>query len=273
MCSRRRKDGSAGPWATGGIRTDINPGAIRAWHYGFASRSWPRPEFATGIGISYCNASNNKRLYRLYCEEGLSNWTRNPKRLRACRYRFSRSVIHSMSDVWAMDFMSDRLFDEKLFRTLAIVKFFTREALGASTRTRFKAYRVIDELDLLARAGGRHRIMRDDSNTAFADRLLDLWVYQNKVELGVSRPGKPPNIAYIEAFNNRPRQECLNAFWLLFMDDARTGIKCLRIDCNETRPHSPLRNLRPSKFSAHLNETLKVDARTRNGVRSRLRFF
>lgn len=69
---------------------------------------------------------NHKRLYRLYCEEGLSIRTRGPKRRRACRYRSGRSEADDMKDVWAMDFMSDRLFDGKPFRILTIVNCFTR---------------------------------------------------------------------------------------------------------------------------------------------------
>lgn len=88
-----------------------------------------------------CWHVNHKRLYRLYCEEGLSIRTRNPKRRRACRYRSGRSEADGMNDIWAMDFMSDRLYDEKPFRILTIVDCFTREALATAARTNFESVR------------------------------------------------------------------------------------------------------------------------------------
>lgn len=201
---------------------------------------------------------NHKRLYRLYCEEGLSIRTRSPKRRRACRYRSGRSEADSMNDVWATDFMSDRLFDEKPYRILTIVDCFTREALATAARTNFRAYQVIDELDRLARIRGKPRSIRVDNGPEFAGRLLDQWAYLNKVELDFSRPGKPTDNAYIEAFNSRLRQECLNASWFLSMDDARARINNWKADYNETRPHSSLGNLTPSKFAAQMKKTRKV---------------
>lgn len=201
---------------------------------------------------------NHKRLYRLYCEEGLSIRTRSPKRRRSCRYRSGRSEVGAMNDVWAMDFMSDRLFDGKPFGILTIVDCYTREALATSARTNFRAYQVIDELDRLARIRGRPRSIRVDNGPEFAGRLLDQWAYLNKVELDFSRPGKPTDNAYIEAFNSRVRQECLNASWFLSMADARNRINEWRTDYNENRPHSSLGNLTPSDFAAQLNPTRKV---------------
>ena len=140
---------------------------------------------------------NHKRLYRLYCEEGLSIRARSPKRHRACRYRAGRSEADGVNDVWATDFMSDRLFDEKPFRILTVVDCYTREALATSARTNFRAYQVIDELDRLARIRGKSRRIRVDNGPEFAGRLLDQWAYLSKVELDFSRPGKPTDNAYI----------------------------------------------------------------------------
>lgn len=94
---------------------------------------------------------NHKTLYRLYSDEGLSIRTRSPKRRRACRYRAGRAEAGGMNDVWAMDFMSDRLFDDRPFRILTIVDRCTREALSTAPRTNFRAYQVVEELYRLAR--------------------------------------------------------------------------------------------------------------------------
>lgn len=201
---------------------------------------------------------NHKQVYRLYREEGLSIRTRSPRRRRACRYRSGRTEIGAMNDCWAMDFMSDKLFDDRPFRILTIVDCHTREALATVARTNFRAYQVVDELDRLARLRGKPRSIRVDNGPEFAGRLLDQWAYLNKVELDFSRPGKPSDNAFIEAFNSRLRQECLNASWFLSMADARQRVEAWRIDYNQNRPHSSLGNLTPSQFAAQLKPARKV---------------
>jgi len=134
----------------------------------------------------------------------------------------------------------------------------TREALATAARTNFQAYQVIEELDRIARIRGKPQSIRVDNGPEFAGRLLDQWAYLNKVELDFSRPGKPSDNAYIEAFNSRLRQECLNASWFLSMADAGLRINAWRIDYNENRPHSALGNLTPSAFAAQLEPTRKI---------------
>lgn len=201
---------------------------------------------------------NHKRLYRLYSEEGLSIRTRSPKRRRACRYRAGHSDAGGVNDVWAMDFMSDRLFDERPFRILTIVDCCTLEALSTAPRTNYRAYQVIEELDRLARLRGKPGSIRVDNGPEFAGRLLDQWAYLNKVELDFSRPGKPTDNAHIEAFNSRLRQECLNASWFLSMGDARARIEEWRNDYNQNRPHSALGGLTPAEFAGQFNQARKV---------------
>jgi putative transposase len=116
----------------------------------------------------------------------------------------------------------------------------------------------VEELDRIAQQRGKPRSIRIDNGPEFAGRLLDQWAYLNKVELDFSRPGKPTDNAFIEAFNSRLRQECLNASWFLSMADARQRITEWRIDYNEDRPHSALGNLTPSAFAAQLKSATKV---------------
>ena len=218
---------------------------------------------------------NHKRVYRLYSEEGLSIRTRSLKRRPACRYRSARSEPGTMNDVWAkqpkvpmprsgvgmaaegMDFVSDKLFDDQPFRILTIVDCHTREALATSARVNFRAYQVVEELDRIIRLRGKPRSIRVDNGPEFAGRLLDQWAYLNKIELDFSRPGRPSDNAYIEAFNSRIRQECLNAAWFLSMADARQRINDWRIDYNQHRPHSALGNLTPGAFAEQLYLTRK----------------
>ncbi len=127
-----------------------------------------------------------------------------------------------MNDIWTMDFMSDWLFDGRPFRILTVVDCHTRESLSTASRTNFRAYQVVEELDRIVRLRGKPKSLRVDNGPEFAGRMLDQWAYLNGVTLDFSRPGKPTDNAFIEAFNSRLRQECLNASWFLSMADART---------------------------------------------------
>jgi len=100
-------------------------------------------------------------------------------------------------------------------------------------------------LERICRATGYPRTIRVDQGTEFVSRDLDLWAYANGVELDFSRPGKPTDNAYIEAFNGRFRSECLNQHWFLTLADAREKVEAWRNDYNEVRPHGAIGNVPP----------------------------
>ncbi len=164
---------------------------------------------------------NHKRVHRLYAEEGLSIRTKLPRRKRAWRYRQGRPGAAVANEVWAMDFMSDQLFDGRPIRILTVVDIHTREGLSTHPRANFRAAQVVEILDGLVRHRGKPKGLRVDNGPEFAGRLLDHWAYLNRVEIDFSRPGKPTDNAFIEAFNARLRAECLNASWFLSLADAR----------------------------------------------------
>ena len=87
---------------------------------------------------------------------------------------------------------------------------------------------------------GSPATIRVDQGTEFVSRDLDLWAYQRGVTLDFSRPGKPTDNAFIEAFNGRFRVECLNAHWFLSLADARKKIEDWRRYYNEERPHGAI---------------------------------
>lgn len=147
-----------------------------------------------------------------------------------------------------MDFMSDRLFDGRPFRILTVVDCHTQEALSLTPRANFRAFQVVEALDALVRLRGRPKSLRVDNGPEFAGRMLDQWAYLNGVELDFSRPGKPTDNAYIEAFN-RLRAQCLNASWLLSLTDARERIEEWRCHYNEDQPHTALGGLTPRAFA------------------------
>ena len=194
-------------------------------------------------------AVNHKRTSRLPRDEGLSIRPKLPRRKRACRDLQGRPAIGAPNEVWAMDFMADRLFDGRPFRILTVVDCHTREALSLAPRANFRACQVVEALDALVRLRGRPKSLRVDNGPEFAGRMLDQWAYLNGVELDVSRPGKPTDNAYIEAFNGRLRAECLNASGFLSLADARDRIEEWRCHYNEDRPHTALGGLTPRAFA------------------------
>ena len=88
-----------------------------------------------------------------------------------------------------------------------------------------------------------------DNGPEFTSKRLDQWAHLNQVELDFSRPGKPTDNAFIEAFNGRLREECLNQSWFLSLEDAREKVEAWLREYNETRPHGALGNLAPVEFA------------------------
>ncbi len=96
---------------------------------------------------------------------------------------------------------------------------------------------------------GCPKTIRVDNGPEFISKELDLWAYMHGVTLDFSRPGKPTDNAFIESFNSRFRQECLNASWFLNLNDARIKIESWRCEYNTARPHSALGNKTPAEFA------------------------
>jgi putative transposase len=111
---------------------------------------------------------------------------------------------------------------------------------------------VVKVLERIIKDHGRPRTIRVDNGPEFISKDVDLWAYWNHVTLDFSRPGKPTDNAYIESFNGRFRQECLNEHWFLSLDDAREKVEAWRRDYNEERPHSALGNATPEEYAAQV---------------------
>ena len=195
---------------------------------------------------------NHKRVYRLYREEGLAMRRRPPRRRKACLKRELRPLAVEKNECWSMDFMSDELFDGRRIRLLTIVDNHTRESLAIHVGQRIRGCEVVEVLERVMKAHGRPRTIRVDNGPEFISKDVDLWAYWNHVTLDFSRPGKPTDNAYIESFNGRFRQECLNEHWFLSLDDAREKVEAWRRDYNEQRPHSALGNATPEEYAAQV---------------------
>jgi putative transposase len=194
-------------------------------------------------------AVNHKRVYRLYKQEGLMMRPKKPRRhVTACR-RIERMEARGPNDGWSMDFMSDELYNGRRIRLLTLVDNFTRESLAIEVDSHLGGHRVVEVLQHLRDERSLPKTIRVDNGPEFISKVLDQWAYLNGVELDFSRPGKPTDNAFIEAFNGRLREECLNENWFLSLEDARDKVGTWREEYNRLRPHSALGNLSPEEFT------------------------
>ncbi|QEG18229.1 Integrase core domain protein [Gimesia maris] len=164
---------------------------------------------------------NHKLVYLLYCEEGLQMWLKTPRRNKSCAVRRECSPAQQSNETWSMDFMADQLFNGQRFRLLTLVDNFSRESLVIQVGTRLTGDDVVAALDRVKAARGCPQSIRVDNGPEFISKSLDWWAYFNNVTLDFSRLGKPTDNAFIESFNGRLRQECLNQHWFLSLEDAQ----------------------------------------------------
>jgi putative transposase len=154
---------------------------------------------------------NQKKTRRVYRELGLQLRNKTPKRRVKAKLRDDRRAATRPNDTWAMDLVHDQLATGRKLRVLTIVDTFSRFSPALEARLTFRGADVVEVLDGIRRSGRLPRVIRVDQGTEFVSRDLDLWAYQHGVTLDFSRPGKPTDNAFIEAFNSRFRAECLNA--------------------------------------------------------------
>jgi putative transposase len=191
---------------------------------------------------------NRKRVYRIYREEQLSVRRRRRKRVAAA----SREALPVPSEPnvrWSMDFMADTLADGRTFRTLNLVDDFSREAVAIEVGRSIPGSRVVRLLDRLARTRGLPKTIVVDNGPEFTSRVLDQWAYKSGVVLHFIQPGTPVQNAFVESFNGKFRDECLNQSWFVSLADASRAIGSWRLDYNGVRPHSSLGDLTPEEYA------------------------
>jgi len=191
---------------------------------------------------------NHKRIHRLYKLEGLQVRRRKRKRVLAGR-RAPVPAATRPNERWSMDFMRDTLATGRPFRTLNIVDDYTRECPAIEVDHSLPGLRVIRVLERLALTRGLPSTIVVDNGPEFAGRALDRWAYHRGVHLHFIEPGKPAQNAYIESFNGKFRDQCLNEHWFTDLNDARRTIEAHRQDYNTYRPHRSLGGLTPEEFA------------------------
>ena len=192
---------------------------------------------------------NAKRIYRLYTEEGLIVRTQR-RRERAQRQRLPQGQAVRRNHKWSMDFVAQRLPDGRWIRVLTVVDQYTRECLTLFADTALSGEKVAAALDRIVALRGAPQSITVDNGTEFASKAMDIWAYTNSVHLDFIRPGRPVENGYIESFNGRLRDECLNVEVFFSLADARRKLALWLHDYNHHRPHSALADRTPAEFAA-----------------------
>lgn len=197
---------------------------------------------------------NHKCVERIYREEGLS--LRRKKRKRACSVARTPAPRPQRPDeVWCLDFVSDALGYGRRIRTLNVLDVCTREALGIEVDTSLSGVRVGRVLDrIIEERGQAPQTIILDNGPELTSKALDQWAYMRGVGLHFIAPGKPVQNCFVESFNDKFRDECLNEHWFLSLYDARQKIETWRVEYNRERPHSSLGDRTPEEFRRSITE-------------------
>lgn len=198
---------------------------------------------------------NHKRVERIYREEGLQVRRRKRKRLAPGTERRRPEIPTGPDQRWSMDFTHDVLATGQRYMTLNLVDDFSRECPAIEVAFSFPSERVIRVLEAIREERGLPPAFVLDNDTRFTSRAFMRWAKEAEITLHFIEPGKPVQNPYIESFNGRFRDECLNEEWFASLIDARTKIEGYRIDYNTRRPHGSIGRIPPAEFLRRFHET------------------
>ncbi|HRP26786.1 MAG TPA: IS3 family transposase [Chiayiivirga sp.] len=194
---------------------------------------------------------NYKRVERLYQEAKLQVRRRKRKKV-PLGERQPLLRPEAANQVWSMDFVFDRTAEGRVIKALTIVDDATHEAVAIEVERAISGHGVARVLDRLALTRGLPRVIRTDNGKEFCGKTLVTWAHERGVQLRLIQPGKPNQNAYIESFNGRLRDECLNEHWFPTLLHARTEIETWRREYNEERPKKSLGGLTPAAYAEQL---------------------
>jgi len=200
---------------------------------------------------------NHKRVERIYRQERLSLRVKKRKKLKALsRIALPRAVRPDQQ--WSMDFIHDRLWEGRKFRSLSIVDTFTHECLALEVDTSLGGERVKRVLERLVSGRGLPEAITVDNGPEFISQVVDEWAYRRGVKLDFIRPGKPTDNPFVESFHDKFRDECLDDHYFSTLFEARAIIEEWRIEFNTFRPHRSLNGLTPEEFAQQHNKIQKL---------------
>lgn len=196
---------------------------------------------------------NHKRVDRLYAEAGLQVRRRKRKKIPvADRHPLERPL--AANQVWSMDFVFDRTAEGRSIKNLTVVDDATHEAVAIVPERAMGGNQLVRVLEQLAKTRGLPKAIRTDNGKEFCSRAMLMWAHARGVQLFLIEPGKPNQNAYVESFNGRFRDECLNEHWFTSLQQARVIIDAWRREYNEERPKRSLGGLTPAAYAKSLSQ-------------------
>jgi len=194
---------------------------------------------------------NHKRVDRLYAQAGLQVKKRKRKKIPLSeRHPLERPT--TPNQVWSMDFVFDRTAEGRSIKSLTVVDDATHEAVAIVPERALGGHQLVRILEQLASTRGLPKAIRTDNGKEFCSRAMLTWTHARGVQLFLIEPGKPNQNAYIESFNGRLRDECLNEHWFTSLQQARVIVEAWRREYNEERPKKSLGGLTPSAYAQTL---------------------
>ena len=188
---------------------------------------------------------NHKLVWRLYKKSGLKVSKRGGRK-KAVGIRLVKEPVNRANQRWSLDFVADALSNGRRIRLLNVVDDFTRECLKIVVDTSLNGQRVVKELSHLILERGKPEEIISDNGTEFTSKIILLWSLEERISWRYIQPGKPVQNAYIESFNGRLRDECLNENWFIGLEEAKRVVEKWRVTYN-FKDHSSLKGLSPSE--------------------------
>lgn len=191
---------------------------------------------------------NHKKLFRLYKQLGLKVLKRGGRK-RALGTRVIAMQLTKANQEWSLDFVHDALDNGRRVRMLTIVDDFTRESIKITVDTSLSGHRVCEELEQLMESRGKPDRILSDNGTEFTSTAVLRWCQEKEVRWDYIQPGKPYQNGYIESFNGKLRDECLNENIFTSLQEAKRLVEAWREEYNERRPHSSLNGKTPNEVA------------------------
>lgn len=199
---------------------------------------------------------NKKRTERIYREEKLALKRKRPKR-KGTGIRVPLLPVERPNQRWSMDFVFDSLFAGRRIKCLTLIDDFTKKSVRIETEHSLGGLALVRLFDEIKTIHGLPEEIRVDNGPEFQSKAFLEHCFKNKIKVIYTRPGKPTDNAFIESFNGKFRDECLNENLFLSLQDAKTKIEGWRTFYNTNRPHSALKGLSPEEF---INQNCLMEA-------------
>lgn len=191
---------------------------------------------------------NHKRTERIYYKELRLSLRTRRRRKRASCVRVEVPRPERSNHIWSMDFMRDALSNGRQLKLFTLLDEYTRKSLRIDVDTSITGRRVTQMLDIVSHSEGLPEMIIIDNGPEFISNALDKWAYERGIKLFFITPGKPVENTFIESFNGKFRDECLNMHWFMSLAHARRIVEDWRVDYNTERPHSSLNDMTPEEF-------------------------